>query len=66
MAGDVFVWREGEETVSFRLKGGALVVAHRVTAASRERSLILPLRRGLLVAFREGIESLLRRSTDDR
>lgn len=66
MKTDIFFWREGEETVSLRLKGGALVIAHRITAASRERSLVLPLRRGLLVALREGVESLLRRGPDDR
>jgi hypothetical protein len=62
VAVDVCVWREGEETVRLRVQGGALVIAHRVTAASRERSLVLPLRKGLLIALREGVESLLRRS----
>lgn len=61
MAGKQLVlWTEGSETARVRVVGGALEIEHRITAESRARALTLPLRRGLLVALREGIDQLIR------
>ena len=54
------LWAEGQETVKVTVRGGALVIAHRVSSESRERSLLLPVRRGLLLALREACDQALR------
>lgn len=57
------LWQEGSESVKVTVQNGALLISHRITDESRVRVLTLPLHRGLLIAIREGIDSVLRGGT---
>lgn len=54
------LWREGAESVRVTATDAGLVIAHKVTAESRARSLTLPRSRGLLLALREACDQALR------
>lgn len=61
MTGQLTLWREGAESVRVTTTDGGIVIAHKVTAESRARSLTLPRTRGLLLALREAITQELRK-----
>lgn len=55
------LWREGQETVRVTATDGGIVIAHKITAESRARSLTLPRSRGLLLALREACDQEIRK-----
>lgn len=54
-------WRQGAEIVRVTTTDGGIVIAHKVTAESRARSLTLPRSRGLLLALREVCDQEIRK-----
>lgn len=54
------LWSEGQETIKVTATDGGIVIAHKVTAESRARSLTLPRNKTLLVALREACDQAIR------